>query len=528
MSVLAALLCPKRLHRHDESAMSIGSADRTAMLVDVPVDERSGATAMRRVELSRPLRVAVEQGVLAPGDSVFDYGSGRGSDVAFLRQLGFNADGWDPVHAPESPISPAQVVHLGYVLNVIGDPSARSATLMNAWALAERALIVAVRSTHELTSIAQPTEHSDGICTGAETFQKLFGQLEARNYLTEQVGRDAIPLTVGTFVVFRDAGAEQAWIEHRQNARRRVPRLRRATQPSRTARDRAYEQYKQILEPLEEFILDRGRLPHEDETPSARELIEVFGSVPKAFQVIKHVAEEPWWEEAAQARRGELTVRFALSRLRRRPRFQQLPVSVQRDVKKLWGSYKVACEDADALLFSIGDGQHLRAAAKKAVVGKFTPDAVYVHVDFADRWPAPLRVLVGAAEAISGQLSDATLVKIHLDRPRVSWLMYPDFDNDPHPSLAASWVVDLRELNVRPVDYQGRANPPVLHRKELFVGEEYPRYATFKRLTSQESRHGLLDDSAEIGTRDGWRERLVKEGWEQRGHRLVRASDGYP
>ena len=497
-------------------------AGKHSSLVHVPVDPRSGATAMRRVELSRPLRVAIEEGVIAPGDSVFDYGSGHGRDVEFLRQLGYSASGWDPVHSPEATISSAQIVHLGYVLNVIDEPRARATTLRNAWHLAERALVVAVRSTHELASIARPTGHADGFRTGAETFQKLFGQLEARDYLTEQLTRDAIPLTVGTFVVFRDPDAEQAWIEHRQQLRGTVPRLRRTSQPRRSARDVAYEQHRPVLEPLERFIARHGRLPQFDELTTANELINVFGSIPRAFQVVKHVAQDPWWEEATDSRRTELAVRFALSRLRRRPRFSELPFAVQRDIKALWGSYKAACSIADDLLFSIGDAEQLRAAARSIEVGKRTPDSVYVHVDYIDRLPAQLRVFVGAAEALSGRVSDATLVKVHLDKPRVSWLLYPDFDTDPHPALAESWVVDLRELDVRPVDYRTRSNPPVLHRKELFVGQEHPRYETFKRLTAQEQRHGLLEDTSRIGTRDGWYERLQLEGWSLRGHRLVR------
>lgn len=497
--------------------------EQPVRLARVPVDPRSGATAMRRLELSRPLRVAAEQAVFVPGDRIFDYGSGHGSDVQFLRQLGYEAAGWDPVHNPEAAIQPADVVHLGYVLNVIEEPSARAATLHNAWSLTHRALIVAVRSTHELASIARPTGHGDGVRTGAETFQKLFGQLEAREYLTGQLSREAVPITVGTFLIFRDAEQHEAWLERRRQARRPLPRRRRAPQPRKTVRDRAYDEYRQLLEPLEAFVGLHGRLPAPDELPSPEGLLEVFGSVPKAFQVIKHVADEPWWDAAAEDRKQELMIRFALARLRRRPKFRELPEVVRRDVKSLWGSYKAACGEADALLFSIADEGRLRDSARSALVGKSTPDAIYIHVDYLDQWPAPLRVLVGAASTLSGEVEGANLVKVHLDKARVSWLIYPDFETDPHPALAESWSVDLRELDVRPVDYRMRENPPVLHRKELFVGQDHPLYETFRRLTEQEIRHGLLEQAATIGTRDGWEERLRQSGWQLRGHRLVRA-----
>ena len=38
----------------------------------------------------------------------------------------------------------------------------------------------------------------------------------------------------------------------------------------------------------------------------------------------------------------------------------------------------------------------------------------------------------------------------------------------------------------------------------------------------QEEKHGLLDDPATIGTRDGWQARLKAAGFALRGHRLVR------
>ncbi|MDA1053715.1 MAG: hypothetical protein O3C40_24970 [Planctomycetota bacterium] len=43
----------------------------------------------------------------------------------------------------------------------------------------------------------------------------------------------------------------------------------------------------------------------------------------------------------------------------------------------------------------------------------------------------------------------------------------------------------------------------------------------FARLTRQEARHGLLDETATIGTRNGWNARLAARGFQLRGHRLV-------
>jgi DNA phosphorothioation-associated putative methyltransferase len=73
-------------------------------------------TAMARSRLSRPIALAIDDDVLAPGHHVFDYGCGRGDDIRYLTAAGFTADGWDPVRRPLGQRRSADVVNLGYVL----------------------------------------------------------------------------------------------------------------------------------------------------------------------------------------------------------------------------------------------------------------------------------------------------------------------------------------------------------------------------------------------------------------------------
>jgi DNA phosphorothioation-associated putative methyltransferase len=102
-----------------------------------------GRTAIHRNAVSRPIRLAVKAGYLTAGDSVFDYGCGHGEDVRLLREIGMDVSGFDPVHAPGRKRR-ADVVNLGYVVNVIEDPAERAEVLREAWSLARRFLIVSV------------------------------------------------------------------------------------------------------------------------------------------------------------------------------------------------------------------------------------------------------------------------------------------------------------------------------------------------------------------------------------------------
>src|SRR3712207_5615072 len=98
---------------------------------------------MARTALSRPMTLAFEEGVISSHTSVFDYGCGRGDDVRTLQRIGIRASGWDPVHQASAAVKPADVVNLGYVINVIEEVSERREVLRRAWNLAQRALVVA-------------------------------------------------------------------------------------------------------------------------------------------------------------------------------------------------------------------------------------------------------------------------------------------------------------------------------------------------------------------------------------------------
>src|ERR1041384_5581634 len=95
---------------------------------------RRDKTALRRADLSRPVKLALESQLLEPGTSLFDYGCGHGSDIRILQGLGLDATGWDPAHSPDSPRREADVVNLGFVINVIEDTTERVEAVRSAWA----------------------------------------------------------------------------------------------------------------------------------------------------------------------------------------------------------------------------------------------------------------------------------------------------------------------------------------------------------------------------------------------------------
>jgi DNA phosphorothioation-associated putative methyltransferase len=132
-----------------------------------------------------------------------------------------------------------------------------------------------------------------------------------------------------------------------------------------------------------------------------------------------------------------------------------------------------------------------------------------------------LRVYEGCARAYLGEVEGANVLKLHSFSGKVSYLVYPDFESDSHPALRRGVKLSLRTRQLDCYDYADSGNPPVLHRKETFLVPGHPLAARLARLTAQEERHGLLDDSATTSTRAGWEARLRERGFRLRGHRLV-------
>jgi DNA phosphorothioation-associated putative methyltransferase len=495
------------------------SGGETAPTVDLRVATRAGSahrTAKSRTSLSRPVQLAVDTGLLSRSTTLFDYGCGRGDDLRLLTQAGYSADGWDPVSRPHTVRVTADVVNLGYVVNVIEQPEERAAALRSAWALTRQVLIVAGRLSSDMSGSLQP--RGDGWLTANGTFQRFYTQHELRAWIDSTLDVESIAAAPGIFMVFRNESSAQSFL-HRL-------RRRPAAAVPLSRRDILFERHAALLKPLMTFFSDRGRLPLETELPQAEELTAALGSIARAWQVVAHVTKAEGWDEIREQRAAEMRIHLALGKLRRRPSFSGLPPVMQQDVRALFGSYKQACSEADALLWGAGDLVAIAAVCRAAGVGKLTATDLYVHRSLIDELPPLLRVYEGCARWIAGEVRGSNIVKLAWNKPKVSYLAYPNFDRHAHPVLDAAVVVDLADQSLTIRDYGSRANPPILHRKELFVSPEYPGAAKFARLTRQEERWGLYGDTARIGTRDGWAVLLEEAGAEIRGHRVMRVKPG--
>jgi DNA phosphorothioation-associated putative methyltransferase len=470
-------------------------------------------TAIRRGDFSRPVKCLLRDCLVDPSVSFFDYGCGRGEDVELLTAQEIVCGGWDPAYRPESPRHEADVVNLGYVINVIEDPDERAATLRQAWELCRR-LLVASAQVMMTGRGKTPVEFGDGVLTGRGTFQKIFEQGELKAYLEAQLDTEAIPAAPGVFYLFKDEGARHQFLANRF---RRLPLL-----PRKPLAERQFDEHRSLLEPFMAVIGALGRLPLPDEFPQVAEVTVQFGSLKRAFALIRRVTGEAEWEVIRRRRVEDLVVYLALARFRKRPKRTQLPLTLQADMRAFFGTYARACGQADELLFRAGDSTAIDETCRRSPVGKLLPDDLYVHRSALDTLEPLLRIYEGCGRAYLGEVEGANIIKFHRRSGKLSYLVYPDFDTDPHPALERVVKLSLRTRQLECYEYAGSANPPILHRKETFLNPDYPLFEKFARLTKQEEAHGLLTDPAGIGTRAGWNARLTEAGFVLRGHRLCR------
>jgi DNA phosphorothioation-associated putative methyltransferase len=467
-------------------------------------------TAINRTDLSRPVAQSIQDRIITTTRSVLDYGCGRGGDVERLRRLGYTAVGWDPVFAPDRPLAIADVVNLGYVVNVIESPEERAQTLQSAWNLTRSVLVVAARVDWEARG-AGSRPAADGVVTVRGTFQKFFTQHELRSWIESVLGCGAYAAAPGVFYVFRNpADAESL----------RARQVRRPEAPKQSMAQLLYEQHSGLLQELASFLEDRGRLPEASELGSGDSMLAVFGTIRQAFRVLCCATGRSDWSAAASRARDNLLVYLALSSFAGRPRMGALPSDIQRDIKELFGSYRTASAEANQLLFSLSSNNELARITQALTVGKILPEALYFHASVIPELPPFLRVYEGCGKALVGS-APGTVIKFHRQQRKVSYLFYPEFEKDPHPALTVSLLVDLKTFDIRFTDFRSSANPPILHRKETLIAPDHPLYAKFARLTSQEERADLLGIPG-IGTRNTWNKLLDQEGWRLSGHRLLR------
>ena len=444
---------------------------------------------------------------MQPVYSFFDYGCGLGTDIRALKELGYDASGWDPVHAPGGLRTSADVVNLGYVLNVIEDPAERVETLIDAWSLARRLLVVSALIGDAATNAPDAVSLNDGVLTRRNTFQKYFSQKELQHYIEDALDVSATPVAVGIFYVFSDPAAHELFVQSR--SRRTIAwqslgiafgtpsragkrgHVREREKPIRRPRFDPIVTHRELVENFWSCVLGLGRLPLPTEFAQYPELCRLFGSTKRAQRYALRVNGTDLFTRAEAARRADLLVYLAMAPFRRIVPFSSLPESIQHDIHTFFGNYKAALAEGRALLYSAGDPNNIGLACEDTEIGWQDDRSLYVHTSMLDRIPSVLRTLVACAESLFGNALDADIVRIHKRSFKVTFLAYSSFSSSLLPRMVQRARVNLRSQQVDVFDHA--RDGQLLYFKERYVALDGDQIAELERLSTLLQQLGISD-----------------------------------
>ena len=169
------------------------------------------------------------------------------------------------------------------------------------------------------------------------------------------------------------------------------------------------------------------------------------------------------------------------------------------------------------------DHEKFKKLLKDIKLGKKLPDAIYLHVDAFDEIPGALSKFTQiVANAL--KVSSWNVAKFSRKEFKLSLLYYPDFYEDSYPALEQAVTVDLKKLEHKVISYKDSENPPILHRKELFVPESHGMYGLFCEITKEGEDVGLYENTRIIGFKETWKNLIEKKGLTLINGRIAKSS----
>lgn len=458
-------------------------------------------TAIKRYDLSKPVKLLIKHGLLREGRSFFDYGCGRGMDVEGLQSLGYTVGAWDPAFRPDGNRVSANVVNLGYVLNVIEHPLEREEALRKAFQLAEHVLIVSVLPRGQETE-AHTRPMGDGFITKSGTFQKFYAPGELEDFIERFLNCEAVTLALGICLVFPDPAKREEFLATR--SRRHIDWTNLATQlrfsqPSDRAEAMVgrYELNRALMDSLWGCILELGRPPESDEFDRINDLKRQTGGLRRSVELALRYHGPTLLQESKEVRKGDVLVYLAMKHFERRFLLKHISLRMKRDIKSFFGDFSKAKRHAMELLFASGDPDELRLALKDVDYGWYdqAEDQYSFHRSLFDHMPAIVRCYVLCGLRRFGDLDETDVIKIHLSTGKLTLHSYDDFDAKPLPELQLRIKIDLRKDFVTVFDHTVGEDRQLLFFKERFVGKNF-RFANATRAFSKRlMKLGLTPES---------------------------------
>ena len=466
-------------------------------------------TALTRNSLSAPIQLLIGHGLISYDVTDFDYGCGRGDDLRGLGSLGIRCSGWDPHYAQDTSLNSAEIVNLGFVVNVIEDAIERVEAIQKAFALSTTALVASVM-LHSNDRPGKP--YRDGYLTARNTFQKYFSQDEFKDLLEQVLEQDPIMIGPGIALVFSDKDAEQRFLLSRYrstNVARRLlgarlsPRIARAPRAERirvtrvSKSEREFSELRPLMDDLWSLTLDLGRFPDPCEVADL-DIIQGIFWLTRAFRLIRTHYDLKLLETAAQTRTDEIKLFIASLQFGKKAPYKNLEPKLRFDIRYFFVDYKRATEAALRLLLDLGEPEIILEACKEAAANGFgwldDDHSLQLHVSLVERLPVVLRAYISCGLLLWDNIGSVQLIKIHIGSGKLTLLQYDNFDDLAIPLLVKRVKVTIRKLDYDVFDYQEPQYPPSpLLFKSRYMHEDMAGYAEQAAFDEQLESTGIVD-----------------------------------
>ena len=434
-------------------------------------------TAIVRYELSAPMKALAKNGFLEGQYSIFDYGCGRGDDLRELEAHGLDALGWDPNFLPDADVVHADLVNIGFVINVIEERIERAEAIQEAWNISDKLLVVSAMLANE-KYLEKFTPYKDGIITSRKTFQKYYTQSELKIFIELSIDEQAIAVAPGIYFVFKDKNLEQEFL---QNRHRRKRSWQHKSEPKITSKDieqLLVIQNETLFNSFWDCCLLLGRCPAVDEFSESSDLVARAGNMKKAFRIAKAYFGTDNLITSRQMRTEDLLVYFAVGLFGKRKAYKHQSDQTKRDIKEFFDTNKSAQQAATELLFKIADADSIESECIAAneylpasvIDTEFNqPHSLTLHKQYIDLLSPLLRVYVCSALQLYGELDDIQLIKIHIASGKLTLLGYEDFENAEQPRLKERVKIKMADQDVDFFDYISESDISRLNNKGCYV-----------------------------------------------------------
>ena len=450
-------------------------------------------TALKRKKLSSCTGAFLDTTLSTIGSVIFDYGCGRGDDVSLLKKSGYeNVFGWDPHFFPDSKkLSEADFVTLSFVLNVIEDKDERSKTLLEAYSISSKALILSVMLDSQNT-LQYAIPYNDGYISSISTFQKYYSPPEIEEYIYALLNTHPIRLANGVYIIFKDEFLQQDYLFKKQ-----IGLLAQTIKQDTLFENDFYS--TELVSQFSDLILSLGRLPKTDEITT-----ELKAKINKLkisqTRLAKIAISTISVEELSEVRKNfetEILLFLSINMFDGRAKFSNLPPKLKTDVKAYFGSLTAANEKAQELLYSLKETEKLLALAsncERSGVGILAETKFKYHFNQFDKLPLELKLFCKIGERLHRNANQNDIIQLHLESKKVSFLITEDFDKSAIPRIAQREIISLSNNRLYTIDHQDKAQVRILYFKSHFMDEK-DRNFLLQKAFDEDVRNTIFNDT---------------------------------